>query len=72
MPAAGGHGASLRKTLPDSRNAGTCDQHKLEYPTGCSKLCLEFFQVLISRKCSLGLLFSLFICDEHKLETKIH
>lgn len=48
-----------------------CDQHKLEQPLGCSKLCLEVFQVLIRMKCSLGLLFSLFICDEHKLETKI-
>lgn len=49
-----------------------CNQHKLEHPKGCSKLCLEFFQVLIRMKCSLGLLFSIFIYDEHKLETKIH
>lgn len=48
-----------------------CNQHKLEQPLGCSKLCLEFLQVLIRMKCSLGLLFSLFICDKHKLETKI-
>lgn len=49
-----------------------CNQHELEQPLGCSELCLELFQVLIRMKCFLGLLFSLFICDEHKLETKIH
>lgn len=48
-----------------------CNQHELELPLGCSELCLELFQVLIRMKCFSGLLFSLFIFDEHELETKI-
>lgn len=75
MPAAGQCGVELRKTFPDSQcsqYAGTCVTSELEQPVGCCELYLNSFQILIRMTCFLGLLFSLFISDEHQLEAKTY
>lgn len=76
MPAAGEwSGVEQRKTFPDcqhSHYAVTCVTNVLEQPLGCCELCPDSFQILIRMTCILGLLFSLFISDEHQLEAKTY